>query len=286
MIRPNFLYIGASKAGSTWLFECMRAHPEVFIPVAKDIQYFDHQYDKGLEWYFSFFKKATSYKAIGELSHDYFLYPEVASRIVETLPEVKMICCLREPVDKMISSYKYAKNIYLDQSVSFEEFIFEDMSNKMTTTTRKHTLTVQSAQYFQNLLPYYDRFPADNILVLFFDEIKSNPAAMMRKIFAFLQVDESFVPPLLHERVHSSSQARHTSLAHLTYDVAGVFRKLGMANLVGNIKRSSFINQLLYKTPRQKVSIDEKTLQKTRALFEGDYDALSKLIDQPLPKGW
>ena len=77
-VYPDFLYIGASKAGSSWIYEILREHPEVFVPLAKDIQFFDWHYDKGIDWYLSFFRPGRGKRAIGEVSHDYFLVEEAA----------------------------------------------------------------------------------------------------------------------------------------------------------------------------------------------------------------
>ena len=52
-VYPTFLYIGAPKAGSSWLYEILREHPEVFVPTAKDTQFFDYYFDKGFDWYLS-----------------------------------------------------------------------------------------------------------------------------------------------------------------------------------------------------------------------------------------
>ena len=75
MPDPTFLYIGAARAGSSWMYEILREHPDVFVPLAKDIYFFDKHYDRGLQWYRSFFASAGGRRAIGELSHDYYLRP-------------------------------------------------------------------------------------------------------------------------------------------------------------------------------------------------------------------
>ena len=76
IVYPNFLYIGAEKAGSSWIYEILREHPQVYVPPAKDIQFFDKNFDKGIEWYLSLFGSGAGQIAIGEVSHDYFLAQE------------------------------------------------------------------------------------------------------------------------------------------------------------------------------------------------------------------
>ena len=87
MRLPTFLFVGADKCGSTWLFKVLQQHPQCFVPAAKDIYFFDRYYGRGLQWYASFFSSAPrSARAIGELSHDYLYSEQAAERIASTLP--------------------------------------------------------------------------------------------------------------------------------------------------------------------------------------------------------
>ena len=58
-MKPNFLVIGAQRAGTTWLYECLREHPEIFLPETKELHYFDLNHEKGDEWYFQHFEEET-----------------------------------------------------------------------------------------------------------------------------------------------------------------------------------------------------------------------------------
>lgn len=44
---PNFLVIGARRAGTTWVHRNLSQHPQVFMPVQKEQHFFDQGYDKG-----------------------------------------------------------------------------------------------------------------------------------------------------------------------------------------------------------------------------------------------
>jgi hypothetical protein len=283
---PNFLYIGASKAGSSWIYECLREHPEVFVPEAKDIQFFDRYYDKGLEWYLNFFKGAESYKARGELSHDYFLFDGVADKIKEDLGNIKLIACLREPLDKMISSYKYAKSVYLKKHVTFNEFFFNSSDISTMSKYRDHNMTPQSAKYYENLLPFFELFPPDNILILFFDDLKAEPEKFIKKIYEFLEVDKNFAPNVLNKKILASGKPRNIFLSQIAYLIGGLFRKIGLANLVGAIKRNKLFNQLLFKNKKFEIKVDLQTQQQIRQYYKTDLQKLEKLINKKLPEGW
>jgi len=74
MNRPNFLCIGAQKAGTTLLFDILKQHPDIYLPEAKELHFFDRdeEYDKGIFWYRdAHFKGAEHRKCIGEVTPSY-----------------------------------------------------------------------------------------------------------------------------------------------------------------------------------------------------------------------
>src|SRR5262245_9286020 len=108
MKRPDFLFIGPDKCGSSWLYELLRQHPACFVPVAKDLYFFDRHFARGWEWYQRQFAGAPAgCRAIGELSHDYLFSREAPARIAAGLPGVKLVTILREPVERSFSHYLY-----------------------------------------------------------------------------------------------------------------------------------------------------------------------------------
>src|SRR5947207_15540157 len=48
---PHFLCIGAQKAGTTWLYENLRVHPQIAVSPRKEEHYFDLRYHRGLKYY-------------------------------------------------------------------------------------------------------------------------------------------------------------------------------------------------------------------------------------------
>ena len=100
---PNFLCIGAQRAGTTWLYDLLASHPEVYVPSRrKEVHYFDWYYDRGLSWYTRFFPpqgEVARYRAVGEVTPDYLYDSTCPKHISETLPSVKLIAILCNPVD-------------------------------------------------------------------------------------------------------------------------------------------------------------------------------------------
>ena len=122
MTLPNFITIGAAKAGTTALYQYLAEHPQVFMSPTKETNYFAYGLDKqghllygdpeyhrfGVRsWsdYGALFTNADDAVAIGEVSPIYLECPQAAARIRERLPDVRIICGLREPVDRAYSDY-------------------------------------------------------------------------------------------------------------------------------------------------------------------------------------
>jgi len=271
VIKPDFLYIGIARAGSTWLFDMLRQHPEIFVPPAKDVYFFDRYFEKGLDWYFSHFKHAGEAKAIGELSHDYYFSEKALKRIGETLPEVRLICCLREPVGRLVSGYVYNRTTVLRSGVSLASYAAQEE-------------IATQFEYYHHLNRYIDSFGRDKVLVVFYEDMVEDPQAFMCTIYRFLGVDDAFVPPNLHERINPARDARAESLALFAYRVALLLRRLGLSNLVGHIKGSKLLNRLLYKAPTE--GLAEVPTPELIARLRRDHALLESLLGRPLPKSW
>lgn len=279
--KPTFIYAGAAKAGSSWLYEILCEHPEVFMPKAKELMFFDRFYEKGLDWYINQFSNLTDEKVCGELSHNYFLDPQVAERIKKDRPDIKLIFCLREGVDRTFSSYIYDKTLFTvfskkehEQGVSFEEFAL-------------HAKVIRQSDYFNNLKPYFDIFPHENILILFFDDLKKQPEKFASDIYQFLEVDSSFTPSVLHKKINVAREARSDFLANLAHKVGVFIRKHSGAGIVGSLKRTSWFENILYKPYKNnKPKPSEENVLALKKTYHKDYDLLSELIKKPLPKEW
>ena len=111
---PNFICVGAQRAGTTTLFNTLKLHPSISLSLTKEVHFFDNHenYKKGINWSKNFFKKGN--KINGEITPDYMIYNFVPKRIFETLGEnIKLIFLLRNPSQRAFSQF----NFYLNQGV-------------------------------------------------------------------------------------------------------------------------------------------------------------------------
>lgn len=183
MPLPNLLVIGAHKCGTTSMHDYLDQHPEISMSRTKELNFFVDcmNWKYGLDWYASQFEEN---KVIGESSVMYSRHPRgggMAQRIHETLPDVKLIYMVRDPIDRIMSHYVDVVD-ELREMRPFDEVVAAvDNENEYLGTSRYH---YQVSQY----LKHYDR---NRILIVLLDELKSEPQQTMRRVFQFLGVDDS-----------------------------------------------------------------------------------------------
>lgn len=230
---PTFLFIGPDKTGSSWLYEILAAHPHVYVPAVKDIQFFDWYYDRGWDWYRSFFAEAPATAlACGELSHNYLFSRDAAERIHRDLPSVRLLTCLREPVSRTLSHYLFMVRSGRTR-MPFEEALdaFPEL--------------VHNSLYATHLAPYLERFTGDRLKVLLYDELVADPHGFARDVFDHLGVP--FVDGLPYtKRVLPAARPRVYVVARAVWLGANLARRIGLTGLVGVLKRGA-LARLLYR---------------------------------------
>lgn len=218
MSLPNFLVIGAPRAGTSLLHhKILLPHPEVYVPVQrKEVHYFDRYYERGLEWYQSYFPsgEAEQFQAIGEVTPDYLATPEAPARIHALLPGCRLVAILRNPVDRAWSWYLHARRSR-NEGRDFARFIEEDPA------------ALSGGLYHQHLQRYLALFPRQQLLVLIYEELVENPGRELGRLAAFLGVGMIWSDPaaLLHERVNPGETPRFAGTFALARRAAGALTR-------------------------------------------------------------
>jgi hypothetical protein len=271
MRLPNFLFIGAAKCGSTWFYQALRAHPQVYVPVAKDIYFFDQHYDRGLDWYAGFFAQATeSQTAVGEVSHDYLFSAEAAHRIQRDLPGVRLIMSLRDPIDRALSVYQFRKR-NRTASGTFRE------------TAESAPNMVARGRYLEPVRLYLEVFPRERVRVFLFDELKADPERLARQLYEFLGVDASFQYDAAGKKVLPASRARSPAVAYVAKRAARLLRRHGQANLVGRLKGSRLASWLYRPLGEgEKATLTPQERAWLREVYREDVGGLQRLIERDL----
>jgi hypothetical protein len=191
MTLPNFMIIGMPKAGTTSLYDHLRAHPDVFMPRLKETRFFGYEGSgtrqkfpiQSLEEYTALFEGATGESAIGEATPHYLIYPRAAERIHALLPGARLIASLRNPVDRSYSVYQMnLRDRDANRGVPFVAAIRTDPNLQET--------------YAEKLARYFALFPREQIRVILLEELEAKPEKTVQALFSFLGVDPGYRPDL------------------------------------------------------------------------------------------
>ena len=181
---PDFVVIGAMKAGTTSLHYYLSLHPEIEMSREKEPTFFTDEgaWDKGLDWYAGQF--AGDGRLLGEASPDYTKSPRhsgVAERLHALLPDAKLIYLVRDPIERLISHYVDAYS-FGRVHAPLEKALDSGFGDHLVACSSYH---YQLSQY----LPY---FPPERILVVSNEELAADPVATLGRLFEFLEVDTDF----------------------------------------------------------------------------------------------
>jgi hypothetical protein len=118
---PDFLVIGAQKAGTTALYAYLRRHPGITGPSWKEVSFFDRHYARGEAWYRGNFPNRLRARGlVGEASPSYLFHPLAPERVREMLPEARLVALVRNPVDRAFSHYQH-EVAFGREPLSFED---------------------------------------------------------------------------------------------------------------------------------------------------------------------
>ena len=196
---PNFLVIGAMKAGTTSLYHYLRAHPEVFMPKLKEVDFFTEElnWGKGWSWYHRQFAGVEpGVKAIGEASTSYTKYPRyggTAERIAKNLPGARLVYVVRDPFERIRSHYQH--NVTLGEES-------RDLDDAIHTNPNY----VDYTRYSTQLERYADHFPRDRMLVITSDELRHKRRETVHRVYEFLDVDGGFVDPTMEQEFYKTEE--------------------------------------------------------------------------------
>jgi hypothetical protein len=249
----------------------MVQHPQIYVPRIKDPYYFDRLYDKGTDWYLRLFSGAPqAAKAVGEMSHDYLFSEIAARRIKGDLPGVRLIACLRSPMDHMISTY-------------IQMYRTGYTRDSLDETVRRAPMMIEEPSYSRHLRFWFDLFGRDALCIQLYDDLRASPRDYARRIFDFLDVS---TPEFIdYDRVvNAAAVARCRLLTDAVRVGKDAARRAGMVQLVGTLKTQPAVLKLLYRPAPQEArpKLGAVEVQRLRPYFEDEIERLETLIDRDL----
>jgi len=227
---PNFLIIGAPKAGTTSLFQYLRMHPDIFLSSLKEPNFFALQGKEPnytgpgdqrgnrcrvhqLDAYQALFSQPKGAQALGEASTIYLYSETAAENIAKHVPHMKLITILRNPVDLAYSAYLHMRREGREPCQTFEQALAQEKTRIQEGWTPLWHLTAQG-EYAKQLKRYYKHFPKQQVKVFFYEAWQNNPQKVLKDILNFLNVDSN-IKLDTSKRFNESGKPKHIWLHHL-----------------------------------------------------------------------
>ncbi|MBY0429568.1 MAG: sulfotransferase, partial [Rhodospirillales bacterium] len=198
MRLPDFIIGGAPRSGTTWLYALADRHPGIAMarPVKPEPKFFlvDELHARGLEHYSAtWFASLPAGMVAGEKSTNYLENPVVAERLHAALPTVKLVFCLRDPVTRAWSNYRWSRQNGMESEDFLTALDREEERERNVSERLRHARPhayFSRGLYADMLEPFLRRFPRRQVLVLKYEDFASAPADIARRLHAFLGVDE------------------------------------------------------------------------------------------------
>jgi hypothetical protein len=290
---PNFLIVGAAKAGTTALYHYLKQHPQVYMSPEKETNFFAFEGQEvafsgpgdekisasaitTLKAYARQFEAASTEVALGEASPWYLYSLRAAENIRRHVPRAKLIVVLRNPVDRAFSSYLH---VVRDgrEDLSFEEGLLAEEGR--AERNWEFIWHYQRAGFYAAQVERFLRlFPREQMRFCLYDDLLSDPTGFLRDIYGFLGVDTSSV-------VDTSFRPNATGVPRNRF----LGRVLVQPNLLRSAVKlvtpkrvrynvSQRINQRLLSKP----SLDHETRLMLLRSYREDISKLEGLVDKDL----
>lgn len=210
MTMPNFLIVGAAKSGSSSLHFYLAQHPEIYMTPKKQTYFFasegaipnfrgpgDHEEVNkkaitSLDVYQREFNGVTTEKAIGEACSVYMYDDKAPERIKHHVPNAKLIMILRDPVERAYSSFMQLVRDGYETTDDFEQGLALE-ATRIKDNYRHLWHYKKRGLYYEQIQHYLTLFEESQIHICFFEDLKNDPQHLLRGIYRFLGVDDSFV---------------------------------------------------------------------------------------------
>lgn len=201
---PTFLIIGAPRSGTTMLYDELKRHPDVFFSAIKEPSFFAEEESRAipdgrkrdpvvrdLMSYVSLFSAASPDQATGEASTLYLYSPTAPFRIKQDAPNARLIAILRNPVDRAWSHFLLHRLWSYEDIPDFRQAVeAEDSREKMGLSP--HWFYRRVGLYGEQLARYLSVFPPEQMKIFLYEDLETNPKAVIEQILRFLNLDRRF----------------------------------------------------------------------------------------------
>jgi hypothetical protein len=282
---PDFLILGAPKAGTTAIYHALKQHPGVFMPKQKELRFFAFEgktVDKNdpvnrkvvtdIETYRRHFSYAQDFQIRGEASPGYLSSKEAPVRIKRMVPKARMVAILRNPVERAFSHFLFAiQQGYEPPGTKFLDALREPYIDYRG--FRRSRPYVTDGLYGKSLSRYLQIFDRDQLHVVKYEELKESPHRVLCEIYRFLELDSDISPTVGTDYAASGVPRNAFWHAFLKSRAMALPLRAMMGVARGERYRASLIRRNLYRPAMSK----DEWIQAYES-FDDDIEVLEGLI--------
>lgn len=289
---PDFVCIGAGRCGTTTLWSLLRQHPRVYLPTTKELHFFDSrdgQWEQGIDWYSQHFAQTPPTMLTGESTPAYMFFDDAATRLLQTLPDARLLVVLRDPARRAWSQYWFnTRGGY--ESRRFEAAVEAD---RMTAERggvydsydAARLSYISSGRFAPQLKRFGDARDAGRLHVMFFEDLISEPDPQMRGLCDFLGIEqrtEEWTLAELSQRDRNTGLSPRWRLAHTAYRRCSRWtreRRIEMPGLIRSVAKAVRKANLRAGIPKMSPQTHRDTLKH----FEQSDHELTTWLGRELP---
>jgi hypothetical protein len=293
---PDFFIVGQPKCGTTALYEMLKLHPELFMPTHKEPNYFikDAHYNntpKSLEEYLGLFDDAIPGQHAGEASVLYMSSTTPAPEIARLQPGARIIAFLREPSSLLRSYHLEMLEKRVETEKSLRRALAAEPRRRAAYAAwsgegveeRPMLFYSNHVRYVEQLSRFYDHFPAEQILVLLYEDFRADNAGVLKQILHFLDIEHR---PLEATKANPTVNVRSPRLNRFIHSL-----EMGRGPVSGAVKRAvktiapARLRRRTLDGVKQRVvytrsaQADEALMAELRELYLPEVEALDAYFD-------
>jgi len=294
---PNFLIIGAARAGTTSLWDFLKAHPQVYMPYIKETNFFALEGTKAdfngpgddkyvnrwavttFQGYERLFEGVTDQVAIGEASPLYMYHPDAPRRIKAYIPHAKIVAILRNPADRAFSSFMHVVRDRREPLTDFAAAVLRE--SERISAGWEHIWHYKAMGFYHSQLSrYYSIFDSDQIKIYLFDDFLGDQQAVLDDLMRFLGIEKDLATKL--KKTNGTSWAtlsRSMALNSLLTDenfIKRTAKRLMPASFAKTVR-----NRLM-SANQYKPKLTKSARRDLMKCFREDIKNLEKLINRDL----
>ena len=290
-VRPNFLLIGAPRSGTTMLYEGLSQHPEIYMSPRKE-PWFSELTGQFGPWlgprdgqpvstwseYEALFAGANGAKAIGEGSTLYLGAPEGPRRIRASIPDARLVCILRNPVDRAYSNFLEHLQEGREAEFDFARAVALE-GERLSRHWAPSWAYTGLGYYGEQLTRYFTEFPREQVLVLLYEDLARDRTGVYSRIFSFLGVHPGIIP-VLPPRINENSGIPKNRVVHALLTHPNPVRH-ALRSVLSSRQRRAVRSWLLHHT-LMRPRLDPELRRELTERFRPDIEKTAELIDRDL----